>query len=263
MSIAKGDTVYVCENEKVSISGVILTEDELVAALAGPIAANLHDDEGAQDLEEFLAPLAETGFANISITRILSHNRTPESWRVGEELAECYLKSHRNCSFPRPGSRDQKNPNASQAGTDLVGFQCEENETRFAFGEVKTSYENKYPPQVVTSRHGMAKQLEDLFQKNGLTTDHLVQYLVLNSRGQDWVTTLKEAAKRYLVNPHDVVLYGILVRDVSPGKNDLQGKGKELGEQKPESTEIELLAIYLPEGSIPSLGERCAGENIV
>lgn len=44
----------------------------------------------------------------------------------------------------------------------MVGFQSNGTDDFFAFGEVKTSTENKYPPGATHGRTGLKQQLEDL-----------------------------------------------------------------------------------------------------
>lgn len=68
---------------------------------------------------------------------------------------------------------------------------------------------------------------------------------------------------RYLGNPSDVQLYGVLVRDVEPHQDDLHLRARvdDLGAECPEGTSIELFALYLPRGSLEGIGEEMASRR--
>lgn len=257
MPTPKGQEVYtIPAAAPVVAGGVVLSDAELGEALKGPVASILRDDEGNAQLEVLLAGLVTTEFEQERLRAALDATPDPEDWRVGEALAEAYLSEHRQCEFPWHGGRDLKNPKASAAGTDLVGFQHEPNQgPRFAFGEVKTSYEEKYPPQVVTSRHGLSEQVE-LLRDSCETKNHLLTYLAHKARTTDWEDTFKGAARRYFTDPTDVCLFGVLVRDVVPSELDLRARAKALAKNCPSATVIELRAVYLPSKCIPSLASR-------
>ena len=69
----------------------------------------------------------------------------------------------------------------------------------------------------------------------------------------------QRAGKRYLANKSDVRLFGFLVRDVSPHKDDVRVWVERLGQGCPDGTRIELLALYLPVGrlEVDRRGRRC------
>ena len=165
MTVSTGTEVYNADTMAVTARGTSFTDAELDAALRGAVSRILWDDAGTARLEAILTSVVTTGFSDKSVRRVLSNRATPENWRVGEALAEAFLVEHRACEFPWPSRRDLKNPSASPAGTDLVGFQntkAAENAHRFAFGEVKTSEQEARPPGVMDGRDGLKKQLEDL-----------------------------------------------------------------------------------------------------
>ena len=256
MVMPLGTACYSLGNPPVSAGGLIFSNDALDTALAGPVAEIAFDDEGIAQLEDLLASVRETDFENSEVRRILSSEREPENWRVGEALAEAYLTSHRACSFPWPSGRDQKKESSSLPGTDLVGFQTTPNNgERFAFGEVKTSSEATFPPQIMYGRHGLRQQLEDLRDDINLRGS-LVKYLGHRATGADWEPQFKSATSRYLKNTADVSLFGILVRDIDPHERDLQARTAKLAENCPDKMGIELLAMYLPQSSIATLGVR-------
>lgn len=258
MPIPRGTECYNADCSPVTARGLAYSEVELVTALSGPVSTILRDDAGNEVISELLTGVAETDFQKESVGRILSNERIPEDWRVGEAIAESYLNVHRACIFPWPAGRDKKNPESSPPGADLVGFQHTGHATRphrFAFGEVKTSGERRWPPQVMYGRHGMARQLKSL-RDNRDMKDHLVKYLGHRTPGARWQNQYKEAAHRYLADSTDVSLFGVLVRDVEPKASDLRNRAETLAGGCPEQTSIELTAIYLPENSISGIGNR-------
>ena len=260
MTLAVGTEIYNADATPVVARGASYTDAELDTALRGSVSRILWDDAGMADLAAILASLVTTEFSDSGVQRILANRGTPENWRVGEALAEAFLVEYRACKFPWPAGRDLKNPSASPAGTDLVGFQDtddSENEYRFAFGEVKTSEQKAWPPSVMAGRHGLTTQLEGL-RGSTTTKDSLVKYLGHHASGTDWLPYYQSATTRYLSAPDDVSLFGILVRDVEPRREDLANRGARLANGCPAKTCIELRAMYLPERTISSLAQRAA-----
>jgi hypothetical protein len=258
MTIAAGAEVYNVDAPPVTARGASYGDAELDAALNGSVSRILWDDAGTANLEGILASVVTTGFSDTSVKRILADRPAPENWRVGEALAEAFLMEHRDCEFPWPTGRDLKNPTASPAGTDLVGFQKTDstgNAHRLAFGEVKTSEQEAWPPGVMEGRHGLKKQLEALRDSMSVK-DSLVKYLGHHANGTDWFPRYQSAATRYLAIPADVSLFGVLVRDVEPKPEDLATRAADLASGCPFQTSIELRAMYLPRNSINTLAQR-------
>lgn len=255
--VPTGKSCYRCGTTRLSAEGCQLSESELSQGLKR-VAPILRDDAGRAGLAAMLKSLATTQFGNQQLARVLSFPVPTQDWRVGEAMAEAFLVDHRNCSFPWPSSRDLRNSNASPAGADLVGFKHEAAAVRFAFGEVKTSEEKRWPPQVMTGRHGMARQLEDLFDDSE-TKRQLVRYLGHHAPGAAWEADFKQATCGYLNNHEAVALFGVLIRDVEPRAEDLSSRARELAARCPVETQLELRAIYLPKGRIAGLA-KAAGK---
>jgi len=258
MTMSAGTEVYSADVGSVTARGASYTGAELDAALGGSVSRILWDDAGTAKLEAILTSVVTTDFSDKNVRRVLSNCATPENWRVGEALAEVFIVEHRDCEFPWPSGRDLKNPSASPAGTDLVGFQNTKaagNAHRFAFGEVKTSEQEAWPPRVMDGRHGLKKQLEDLRDSMDVK-DSLVKYLGHHANGTGWLPRYRSAAARYISDPGDVSLFGVLVRDVDPKRADLAGRACDLAAGCPAATTIELRAMYLPNKSINSLAQR-------
>lgn len=253
MSLALGATVYTAHYHPVQSRGLVFTQNELDTMLANEVLAVMLDEEGKQEIKALLAGIPTTEFQVEKLQSVLDTNQAIEPWRVGEAIAECYLVAHRNCEFPWPGGRDLKNPKSSPAGTDLVGFQTHNNSSvRFSFAEVKTSGDPNHPPSLMYGRHGMKQQLDDLRDSSDVK-NALVRYLALHATGRPWAAKFKKAAARYLNDQSDVGIFGVLVRDVDPDGADCSGRTSQLANQCPPLTVIELLALYLPAGSIEAL----------
>ncbi len=235
--------------------GLGVSRERLDDALAGPVAAVVFDDAGTDEIAALLDGLVDTDFARENMDRLLADTRVPEDWRVGEGLAECFLVECRNCIFPWPGGRDERKRGSSLPGADLVGFHHDGLVDRFAFGEVKTSGAASYPPGNAYGRHGLKKQLEDL-RDSVQVRDGLVLYLGHRAANASWRDRYRSAAALYLQDSGDVRIFGLLVRDVPPHEDDLRARVDRLGRGCPGRTVIELIAIYLPAGSIPTLAAR-------
>jgi len=256
--MASGTEVYNADKPPVTARGISYTDEEFEASLNGSVSDILNDTSGKSDIETMLATVTTTEFAQENLKEALETTPTLQSWRVGEALAEAYLTEHRDCTFPWPTSRNSRNPEASPAGADLVGFQEIEdtnNRHRFAFGEVKTSEEEQYPPNTMYGRHGMVKQLENL-RDSKKAKDALFLYLGYHATNADWNSLYLSAACRYLDNPDDVSLFGVLARDVEPRSEDLDSCAKAIAVGCPAETSVDLRALYFPKGSINNLSER-------
>ena len=122
-----------------------------------------------------------------------------------------------------------------------------EGSIRWSTGEVKTPSEANWPPHVMSGRHGLQRQIENL-RDTTATKDQLVCYLAHRATNASWNSKFKKAAAAYLAASTDVSLFGLLIRDVIPKREDLAGRTAALSEQCPAKTSIELRALYLPSG---------------
>lgn len=255
MTVGVGNIVYSIGVPRCAGSGMRWSENELATAIEGPVAAVLFDDEGNANIKDILASLAETQFAQEGLRRVLEDPVQVADWRVGEAIAETYLTDHRSCHFPWPDGRDERKSGSSLPGADLVGFGVDGDGDCLAFGEVKTSSDQRYPPRAMYGPTGLRKQLEDLRDSESIRDD-LFKYLTHRATKAPWREQFENAGKRYLRNKSDVQLFGFLVRDVEPDQDDLSARVNALGSDRPAGTGIELLALYLPHDSIRGIGDR-------
>ena len=255
MRMPAGEAVFRIGSGSCFGSGLRWSEEELDDAIGGPVASVLFDDEGKTHLEEILSGLAETSFAQEGVRRVLADPDDVEDWRVGEAIGEAYLTEHRSCRFPWPDARDERKRRSSLPGADLVGLGIDSDGDCFAFGEVKTSSEERYPPGAMYGRTGLKQQLEDLRDSRSIR-DRLVLYLAHRAVGTTWQERFRNAGRRYFDNDADVQLFGFLVRDVEPNRDDLRVRVGVLAVGRPQGMRIELLALYLPGNSIGGIGAR-------
>ena len=261
MTVDVGEAIYNIGAAPCSGVGLRWSTDALNAAIDGPVASTLFDDKGKADINEILASLAETNFAQEGLRTVLEDPIVVEDWRVGEAIAETYLTDHRYCNFPWPDVRDERKSGSSLPGADLVGFGTDDDGDCLAFGEVKTSSHQSYPPGAVYGPTGLKRQLEDL-RDNTAIRDKLFRYLAHRAVEAPWRIRFEHAGKRYLQNRSDVKLYGFLVRDVEPHLDDIRVRVTKLAEDCPEGTRIELLALYLPTDSIAGIGTAIVARRI-
>jgi len=253
--IAVGDECYSYGASPCTGTGRSWNEENLGTAINGQVSELVFDDQGKADIQELLDGVAETAFEQEQLAKALAAPDDVENWRVGEAIAEAYLTEHRDCLFPWPDGRDERKSGSSLPGADLVGVQQDEQGDRFVFGEVKTSGEAKYPPCAVYGRTGLKQQLEDLRDKADIRND-LFKYLGHRAKHATWRDRFKAASKRYLRNTSDVQLFGVLVRDVEPNVDDVRVRVDKLGNDCPVGMCIELLALYLPSGTIGNLAAQ-------
>jgi hypothetical protein len=255
MTIPAGREVYNCDQPPVRAKGLKFNNSELDRALKQNVIDILDDRAGHVEIQQLVSSVATTQFDANRISEILNHQPFVEDWRVGEALSEAYLAEHRNCMFPWPMVRDLKNPTASPAGADLVGVVNISGQDRFAFGEVKTSQEEVWPPSVMSGRHGLQKQIEGLRDSEDVK-NHLVTYLAHRAVNSQWTDRFQAAFINYAKDSTHVMIFGFMIRDVKPDARDLSNRSATLAKKCPTATAIELFAIYLPAGVISELPDR-------
>ncbi len=253
--IPVGTIKYQLGTAPVTGCGFSYSAEELDTALSGSVAEVVYDDSGKADIEALLVGLPETEFEKGEVERILSDSKPPEDWRVGEALAETYLVDQKDCFFPWPDVRDERKSGSSLPGADLVGFQSNGSDDYFAFGEVKTSTENKYPPGTIYGRTGLKQQLEDL-KDDVRVKDGLVRYLARRATTAPWKSRYLCAAKNYIQSKTNVRVFSFLIRDVEPNQDDLRTCVAKLAKDQHADMVIELLALYLPQKSIGQLSNK-------
>ncbi|MGO0305253.1 hypothetical protein ACTL6P_01375 [Endozoicomonas acroporae] len=256
--------IYNADHGAVLARGIRIDKESLQIVLSGSVKDIIQDTAGKDDIREMLSSITTTGFATDGLEVMLTNESNIPDWLVGEALAEVFVAEHGDCEFPWPTGRDLKNPESSPTGADLTGFQKTNNKDfpyRFAFGEVKTSREKKWPPQVVHGRGGLQDQINDLTHRIKVKQG-LFQYLAHHSVNAPWKKKFQSAASRYLNSSFtDAALFGLLIRDVNHDVRDLKQRAINSAKDKPDQTHISFYALYLPSGCIPSLPQMM-GEGV-
>jgi hypothetical protein len=261
MGIALGTEVYRVDHLRVIARGKAHSVLERDDALDRNVRALIEDHAGLDRAKLLTDGLNLTGFQTANLSAVLNGGSVPKDWEVGESYAEAYLAEHHQCHFPWSDRWDERKDKSSLPGCDLVGFNetfdATTNSYRFVFAEVKTSKEKKYPPGAMHRRGGLKQQIEDL-KDNVEIRRTLARYIMMRARKADWLDKFEIAMSRFLEDTSDVAVYGILVRDVPPDSSDLEAPARKLGTSHPSAMHVELLAIYLPSGSITHFGTKYA-----
>jgi hypothetical protein len=237
--------------------GVSLSDIEYKELLKNEVKDKLLDTPQRNKMLSILAALkSETGFEKsetlLADIQFLSDDSVEvQNFRIGEALAEVCLEKHFNCRFYWNELRDARNPKGNKTGADLVGFIEIENEILFLFGEVKTSSEQKSPPQVMTNPTGIENQLRDLYrdQNKRLILISYIQNKKSLSNNLNFKENFANAIRSYYQsNGSKYLLYGVLVRDTGVNEDDIKQSYDKLKEQVLNPIGLRLFAIYV---SIP------------
>lgn len=259
MAVALGTEVYNVDHQRVVARGRKHTASQRDSALDREVGALVLDEAGAQKASGLTTSLNLTGFQTKNLDAVLKGGSSPKDWEVGEAYGEAYLGSHKRCHFPWSDRWDERKEKSSLPGSDLVGLQetgkSKSPSFRFAFGEVKTSTDKRSPPGVMYGKEGLKRQMEDLRDEHEIRNT-LVRYLMMRAQGADWEDKFKAALKRFLAESTDVAVFGVLIRDVQPDERDLRARSQGIARKHPPKMHIELVAIYLPPGSISTLASR-------
>ena len=259
MAVAQGTEVYNADSLPVVARGYKYVQADLDAAREAEIPALLADEDGQEGLADFCRALGLTGFAQQVLEETLEGNEEEDhsrGWREGEALAEAWLTAHKECEFPWPFNRDLRHHRASMPGAEMVGMAgAGLDDAVLAFGQVKTSKHARTPPSVVNRGNKcLIQQMRDLRENENIKRT-LVQYLAHRARaadGEPWVAKYKAALIRYCESGKlHVAIFGVLIRDVAHAVLDLSSAAATLAHGCDRQTRMELVAIYLPLGSIP------------
>ena len=198
--------------------------------------------------EEELRGLATTGMSSEFLGRFLAATTPPEPWEVGEVLAECIITecTHKEIIWPWNGRRDRRTPRASLPGADLVGFCRKDSAVFLLLGEVKSSSEQRNPPNVMSGGSGMVWQLHD--NATRLEIQHtLLKWLRSRCESDELKELYKAAVTKFLEsNGKEILVVGVLLRDTQPNELDLKNRATDLAGKLPAPTQAELKAWYFP-----------------
>jgi hypothetical protein len=128
-------------------------------------------------------------------------------------------------------------------GADIVGIHNKA-APRFIFGQVKSSSEDRVPPQVINSGSDCLKKQMHCLRHNVAERQQLVQWLLLRMRGTAWENAFNEALVKYAKK--DYYLVGLLIsggRKVN--SDDLTCICSDI-QHTTDDGEVALFGYYLP-----------------
>ncbi|EPK5416466.1 hypothetical protein PXI46_003577 [Acinetobacter baumannii] len=226
----------------------MLDGESCVDFFLNEVKQRVEDTEGKEEFADHLRGLALTGMAKESLEAFLTAGEVePLDWAVGEALAEAYLIKQHNIIFPWNMEREKRNIHASTAGADIVGFVEKDGSFSLVFGEVKTSSELKFPPQVITGRSGLYHQLDELAHDLTKIRQLLLWLLPRIKTSGIFVEAYNKACEAFFSSQFKAItLFGILIRDTSPNPNDLASRGQKLRSTLTPPTQCHLIALHLP-----------------
>ena len=256
-------THYDGQDRQVSWFGIGMEDgDRFTEFMTNSVASRLNDEEGSIEFESHLRDLAPTEFSRGSLSAILiNETHKQPDWAIGEAIAEAYLAHEHEITWPWNMERDKRNPNASLAGADLVGFKVCGDDICLVFGEVKTSTDANTPPSVMNGRSGMTHQIDKLVSNLSLVYQ-LLKWLWPRCKGTEHEVSFNTAVELFLNSGNKaIVFFGVLIRDTQPSELDLQARGRFLGGRLRDPTTCHLIAIYLP-CAIADLPSRVTGGGV-
>lgn len=205
--------------------GLVINEGEDLDLLASKLKSIIDDSETAESILENFDTIGLTGFSS-DILREIANLTLPEEhyeeWRVGEALSQVLLEENYRCIVPFSKESNTTNHKTSNTGIDLLGLALgEDDSVLLLFAEVKTSSENRNPPQIVHGSSGcLTDQLKDIIKNKQKRMEHM-RYLA-KEFGSDHenIAQFVDAMNNYLDRGH-YDLYGVVIRDTEPNERDL------------------------------------------
>ena len=260
LSVTECPDAYSGSEGNVQWRGVSLGASVLQEIRSHGLVERAQDIDFAHAVADEARALADTEMETATLERFILNAEGPTlDWQVGEAVAEVLLKEWHGAVWVWNGARDRKVRKASLPGADVVGFQTGRDalETRFLFGEVKSSKDVDSPPHVLYGRSGMINQLEVLASGKDLWT--LVRWFRARCTDAAHLAMYKDAV-RYLLSTQGkgIALVGCLVRDTAAASEaDLKSRAKTLAKAVDGEMTAMLHAWYmtLPMDEWPSLLE--------
>lgn len=232
------------ENSHVHIAGFLARSEEACRRFfVDRVFAKLAESDGAEELKQHLVDLETTGFELQGLVGQIEVSPRARDWEIGEAFAEIALEDGYEARFPWPTGLDKRTARASLPGPDLVGLQGHAR-PRFVFGQVKTSSENRTPPQVVNSAEDCLRNQMRRLGHGQRDQQQLIGWLLVRVRDTEWEDAFNQALRSY--SKGDLWLVGVLVSGKrEPDERDLAGICAGI-KHRPGTGELHLLAFYLP-----------------
>lgn len=231
-------------NSHILVYGFIAaSEEECRQYFVHRVSAKLAESDGVEELRQHLIELETTGFDLGGLAEQVEDLPQAKDWEIGEAFSEIALEDGHEAMFPWPTGYDKRTRKASLPGPDLVGLQRHA-APRFVFGQVKSTSEDRVPPQVVNSTKDCLRNQMIQLRHRSADRQQLISWLLVRMRGTDWEDAFNEALKRY--SEGDLWLVGVLVSGGrAPVERDLTNICAGIDHQ-PGVAEVHLLGFYLP-----------------
>lgn len=237
-------TQFQIESFHIQVSGFIAaSEEECRQYFVRRVSAKLAESDGTEELRQHLIELETTGFDMGGLFGQVESSPLAKDWEIGEAFAEIAMEDGLEAMFPWPTGFDKRSRKASLPGPDIVGLQRHA-APRFVFGQVKSSSEDRVPPQVVNSTDDCLRNQMIQLRHRPSDRQQLISWLLVRMRGTEWEAAFNEALKRY--SDGDMWLVGVLVSGQrAPNEQDLTNICAGINHQ-PGVAEVQLLGFYLP-----------------
>lgn len=233
---------------RVAYGGFTLAEDRMLAKYLRTMVFNrLYD---IPESSHFDAYLRHTAFSQEGEKRVLecldTRYNERRNWRVAEAFAETILVDQYKVIIPWSTRREQRRNNDAVFGPDIVGLLPDELGARLVIGEIKSSDEERHPPQVMQyAKRNMCRQLHEIVADDSVIFRQLewLFHRIRPSQEQYY----QSAIQRYFSSaPNSYWVVGILIRGVGADDRDLAACARKLDEAISIHTECTLNAFYLP-----------------
>lgn len=208
------------------------------------VKAKIQEADATELLRECLVEMADTGFNTVALQLQIQNPPRAKDWEIGEAFAEAMLEDRFEASFPWQTSWDKRTPKASLPGPDIPGFHGR-SDPRFLFGEIKSSSERQWPPQVVNRGDDcLSAQMSRLLQSQP-HRQKLIEWLLVRVKDSPkWMPVFQSALNQYAQGKASTC--GILVRGgLDPNKLDLSALHEFLATSS-GTFDVLLYAFYLP-----------------
>jgi len=235
---------YMDNYDNIQIKGYSASEGDCQTYFSKRVSAKIIENDSSEQLRAHLEELETTGFDSCGLIEHMSESAPQlKDWEIGEVIAEAALEDQHDVVFPWETGWDKRTLKASLPGADIVGFQSKDT-IRFIFGQVKSSSEQRIPPQVVNAvQDGLGAQMYQLAHSTQERIQ-LIQWLLPRTKGTPWEHAYADALEQYIQK--DYCLVGVLVsggREVNA--RDLSCICPAI-RHSPDDGDVLLLGYYLP-----------------
>jgi len=236
-------TEYTLTEDNIKVEGYSISEDDCRSYFVERVSSKVAEFDGVDQLKAYITDMARTGFDIDGLLSQIKELPQLKDWEAGEAFAECVLEDKHEVMFPWETGWDKRVENASLPGPDIIGFQSKK-EPCFAFGEIKSSSEQRVPPKNVNVNSDCLREQIKHLRHMPSARSHLLKWLLLHVKETDWEPVFKEALQRYSEKRY--WLTGMLVSGGRTStEKDLTSICADIGHSLDEG-EVTLFAYYLP-----------------